>query len=205
MRKIATIIFIYLAVISNIYSDDIVNIWADNSAEDLGASRDRVWLKSYFLSNFEYYSTLQSESPNGELTVVTASRELYFLLDDLLKFDESYTHGDVTISKNDGIYTFIKKSISLDISFSLEKPGVEVFDIINSIYEKDPKTRKEVIDHYLESWVIRIYRAENVISPDINTIYYDDILITASIIGENFQWLWGVHDGVDYVYKSLTD
>lgn len=202
MNKVFLILLLCILSV-NIFSDDIVNIWADNSAYDLGASRDRVWLKSYFISNFQYYSTMPTETENGVLTLVTASRDLYFLLDHLLKFEESYTNGDFTISRQENIYTFINQKISLDISFSLEKPGVDVFTVINSIYEKDQKTRKEVTDHYLESWVVRVHRAENVISPDINTLDFDDILITASIIGEDFQWLWGVHDGVDYVYKNL--
>lgn len=202
MKRICLILTM-LIITTNIFSDDIVNIWADNSAIDLGASRDRVWLKSYFLSNFEYYNTINTETNSGVLTIVTASRDLYFLLDDLLKFEESYTSGDITISRSENIYTFINESISLQFSFSLEKPGLEVFNIISSIYEKDKKTMQEVTDHYLESWVIRIYSAENVISPDINSLEFDDILITASIIGEEFQWLWGVHDGVNYIYKNL--
>lgn len=203
MKKLTIILFLFILG-NNIYSDDIVNIWADNSSLDLGVSRDRIWLKSYFISNFEYYNTLETETSNGVLTLVTASRDLYFLLEELLKYNDYFTKGDVIIQRKENIYIFENKLISLKFSFSLEKPGLEVFDIIDTIYEKDLKTKKEVTDHYLESWVIRIYSAENVVSPDINTLDFDDILITATIIGEGFQWLWGVHDGVDFVSKSLN-
>lgn len=186
-----------------IYSDQIVNIWADNSPLNLGVSKERVWLKSYFLDNFEYYSTLSTETKVGVPTVVTVSRDLFFLLEDLLKHENTYSKDFITIKKKDKIYTFTDSSIGLDFSFGLEKPSKEVLNMIKSIYKDDLKTQNEVIDHYLESWVIRIYSAENVISPDLNTLDFDDILITATIIGEKFQWLWGVHDGVDYIFDKL--
>lgn len=187
----------------NIFADQIVNIWADNSPVTLGVSKERVWLKSYFLSNFEYYSTINTESRVGVPTIVTVSRELYFLLDELLKHKESFSKGTSTISKLGDIYTFVDSSIQLEISFSLEKPGKEVLNIIAMTYKDDPKTKKIVTDHYLESWIIRIHSAENAIEPDLNSLDFDDILISATIIGEKFQWLWGVHDGVDYIYNSL--
>lgn len=198
------LILIMLTLISfNSFADNIVNIWADNSPLNLGVSKERVWLKSYFLSNFNYYSTLDTETKLGVPTVVTVSREFYFLLDELLKSNQSYTKGTVTISKSGNIFNFIDSSIQLDISFSLEKPGAEILNIISVIYKNDIKTKKIVTDHYLESWIIRIHSAENVIAPDLETLEFDDILISATIIGEKSQWLWGVHDGVDYVYSSL--
>lgn len=201
--KRVTIVLIILFLATTIHSDEIVNIWADNSIEDFGVSRDRVWLKSCFLSNFEYYTTLKTETSSGVLTVVTVSRNLYFMLEELLKHDDSYTKDSVTISRIGNIYSFRNSKNSLEFSFSLEKPGEDIFNIINSIYKNDELNKQIVRDHYLESWVVRIHSAENVISPDINTLDFDDILITATIIGEDFQWLWGVHDGVDYVYKHL--
>jgi len=201
--KRVVIIVVFLFIGLNIQGENIVNIWADNSSLYLGLSKDRVWLKSYFLSNFQYYSTLKTETKKGIPTIVTASRDLYFLLDSLLKNDNYYKKDSFSISREDKIYTFIDDSNQLEISFSLEKPTKEIFNIINMVYENDPKTRKIVTDHYLESWVIRIFSAENVISPDINSLDFDDILISATIIGEKSQWLWGVHDGVDYIYSSL--
>ncbi len=198
------LIFIFLTLMGfNIFADQIVNIWADNSPLHLGVSKERVWLKSYFLSNFNYYPTLDTDTKIGVPTVVTVSRELYFLLDDLLMYDKSFTKNSVIVSKSDNIYTFIDNSIQLEISFSLEKPGQDILNIISMIYKNDEKTKKIVTDHYLQSWIIRIHSAENVISPDLNTLDFDDILISATIIGEKFQWLWGVHDGVDYLYNSL--
>ncbi|QEN05740.1 hypothetical protein EW093_13845 [Thiospirochaeta perfilievii] len=202
MKKVV-IIVVFLFIGLNIQGENIVNIWADNSSLYLGLSKDRVWLKSYFLSNFQYYSTLKTETKKGIPTIVTASRDLYFLLDSLLKNDNYYKKDSFSISREDKIYTFIDDSNQLEISFGLEKPTKEIFNIINMVYENDPKTRKIVTDHYLESWVIRIFSAENVISPDINSLDFDDILISATIIGEKSQWLWGVHDGVDYIYSSL--
>lgn len=202
MKKIAIIILIQLFSI-NIYCDDIVNIWADNLSSNMGVSKDRVWLKSYFLSNFEYYSTIKTETKEGVLTVVTASRELYFLLDELFRFEKEISGGGITITLDNGIYHFVDDTHQLDFSFSLEKPGHEIFTIIDDVYECDEVNRNAVRDHYLESWVIRIYSGENVIEPDVNTLDFDDVLITATIIGEKFQWLWGVHDGVDYITKSI--
>lgn len=201
--RINILITLIILSISNIFSDDIVNIWADNSSINLGVSKDRVWLKSYFLSNFEYYSSIETETKAGVLTAVTASRELYFLLDELFRFNNEASKGNITITKNNGVFHFIDKSIQLDFSFSLEKPNEKIMNIIDDVYKDDELNKKAVRDHYLESWVIRIYSGENVIEPDVNTLDFDDILITATIIGEKFQWLWGLHDGVDYVTKAV--
>lgn len=202
MKKVCLV----LTVIFNLctlFSNDIVNIWADHSVDMYGVSKERVWLKSYFLSSFDDYTTLNTESNKGVLTAVTASRELYFLLNDLLKFENSYEKEGFKITKDGDIYNFEDDIYQLDISFSLEKVSEEILDTINEVYKNDRKTRDEVTAHYLESWVIRIYRAENVSSPDFNSLEYDDILVSATIIGESFQWLWGLHDGVDYLYKVL--
>lgn len=202
MKKICLVLAVLLNL-NTLFSDDIVNIWADHSSELYGVSKERVWLKSYFLSNFEYYTTLNTESNRGVLTAVTASRELYFLLDNLLKYENMYTQGSITLSKKENIYNFKDDTYKLDISFSLEKAGDEIFDTISKVYDTDKKTRDVVTAHYMESWVIRIHRAENVSSPDLNSLEFDDVLISATIIGESFQWLWGLHDGVDYLYKVL--
>lgn len=202
MKKICLVLFVVFNM-NLVVSDEIVNIWADHSMDLYGVSQDRVWLKSYFLSNFEYYTTLNTESNRGVLTAVTVSRELFFLLNDLLKFEDSYQVGDKIITKNGDIYRFKDDSYQLDISFSLEKPGTQIFDTINKVYENDRKTRDEVTAHYQETWVVRIHRAENVSSPDLNSLEFDDVLISATIVGESFQWLWGIHDGVDYIYKVL--
>ncbi len=199
-------LLLLLLLVTSLYgfSDGIVNIWADNDSDNMGVSKDRVWLKSYMLSNFEYYSTLKTESTDGVLTPITVSRELYFLLDELLQFQNIFIKDSVTIEKIDNVYNFTDTSLGMEISFSLEKPTKVVFDVIKSVYENDAKTEKIVIDHYLDSWIIRIHSAENVVSPDINTLDFDDILITATIIGEKSQWLWGLHDGVDYIYSMIN-
>lgn len=185
------------------FSRDIVNIWSDHIPENMGVSKDRVWLKSYFLENFEDYSTINTETKSGVLTVVTVSREIYFLLHETFKFKNEYKKDGVIITKEGGIFHFVDTTIQLKFSFSLEKPSTPIFSIINEVYKDDEHNRKLVTDHYLESWVVRIHAAENVMDPDINTLDYYDILITATVIGEKFQWLWGVHDGADYLSKVL--
>lgn len=197
MRRVSLIFLLILSI--NAFGKDIVNIWSDNIPENMGVSKDRIWLKSYFLSSFEYYSTLETETKGGVLTVVTVSRELYFLLHEKFKFENQYKKDGVIITKDGGIFHFVDTNIQLKFSFSLEKPSTPIFSIINEVYKDDEPNRKCVTDHYLESWVVRIHSAENVKHPDINSLDYDDILLTATIIGEEFQWLWGVHDGADYL------
>lgn len=199
-KSLLTILFLITVSLNSV---DIVNIWEDNSSSDLGVSSERVWIKSYFLKNFEYYSTLPTETKDGELTVVTISRDIYFKLDELLKFEDKYVTDDYTISREGEVYRLQDNTYSLDISFSLEKPGNQIFYIINKVYKDDDKTRRVVTDHYLNTWVIRIHAGENVVDPDINTLDFNDVLISATILGEKFQWLWGVHDGADYLSHIL--
>ena len=202
MKRLCLLIFILVSF--NIYSDDIVNIWADNSVENMGVSKDRIWLKSYFLSTFEDFSTIKTESNAGVLTPITVSRSLYFKLEKLLKFNPEYNRDTISISKKGRVYHFIDRSIQLEFSFGLEKPGDNIIRLIDRVYGADKEDKKAVLDHYLESWVVRIYSGENVTSPDVNILDFSDILITATIIGEKFQWLWGIHDGTDYLTKVLA-
>ncbi len=201
MKKLLILIFTICCF--NVFSNDIVNIYADNDPNLMGVSKEKVWLKSYMLSNFEYYQTLSTETNKGYLTPVTVSRDLFYLLDEFLEFQDIYRKGNVIVTKEDGIYHFHDEDISLQFSFGLEKASDPIFNIIENIYKNDPKNATAVLNHYLDSWVIRIYSAENVVNPDIETLDFDDILITATIIGEKFQWLWGIHDGVDYVYQKI--
>jgi hypothetical protein len=201
-KLLLTIIFIILSV--GVYSINIVNIWADHDSSLLGVSRDRVWIKSYFLSNFEFYQTLDTEDSQGELTIVTINRKLYFRLVDLLKFTDQFETETFIISKKEDVYRLQDKVKNLDISFALEKPNDRILGIIDLVYLNDKKNRDIVKDHYLSTWVIRIHRAENITSPDDKSLDYSDVLISATIIGERFQQLWGVHDGVDYISTLLN-
>lgn len=197
------VIFVLLVLKLTAFSQDIVNIWSDHIPENMGVSEDRVWLKSYFLDNFEDFTTLNTETKSGVLTVVTVSRDVYFMLQDLFRFESEYKKDGVIITKEGGVYHFVDTNIQLKFSFSLEKPSTPIFSIINEVYKDDEKNRKAVTDHYLETWCVRIHAAENVMEPDVNTLDYYDVLITATVIGEKFQWLWGVHDGADYLSKVL--
>lgn len=198
------VILLLLIVSGSLWSVDIVNIWSDNLRESYGLSVDRMWIKSYFLSNFQYYSTIDSEDNRGLLTAVTIDRDLFFKLNKILKFEKRVDYKNFSIIRDGDIFNLVDYTNGIDISFSMEKPGQDILHVIDRVYKNDPKNCKAVRDHYLNTWVIRIYRGENVIEPDLNIFDYTDALINATILGESFQWLWGIHDGADYLSHLFT-
>lgn len=202
MKRVGIILVLMMTGFS-LGAVDIINIYGDNNSSLYGVSRERVWLKSIDIESLEYCRTYDTNEEEGVLTAVTASRELFFFLDSALKYEESVRVGTVVLSRelkgNRVVYTYWDNTRGIDFAFSLEKPGEEIFKVIDSVYPLPNKWNKEVKDHYRDTWVIRIFAAENCVNPDVSELDFEDILFTATLIGEKFQWLLGVHDGADFL------
>ncbi len=189
----------------HLYSEEkpFVQIYKTHDNGLYGRSEDRDMVLAIKKSIFKRHKTLQAHSNFNFLTAVVLDTKIVNELERRFKSSNYSQIGFVKITKNENIYTVEDDNLLLAFSFSYEKPGNKVIDIINSHYPRTSKYRKIVSDHYRDNYVIRIHSSENIILPEAQEITYDEALIMATIIGDTDQWLWGVHDGSNYLEDLL--
>jgi len=195
-----------------------VSIYRDFDDGLYGRSIYRGIIFSVKLKSFARYSSLPLENGNG-LTAyliscerafeLAAGKNQYIRLFKLERKKEKIETEEITGEninlcggeKGSGVkpeeYLYSYKKDGIEIDFSLEKVPEEIINEIKRTYPDNPKVQKEVIDSYKSGYVIRIHKAENVYRPQFAFPDYEDVLISAALIGNDFQPLWGIHDGLD--------
>ncbi|HOV37466.1 MAG TPA: hypothetical protein PLG79_02000 [Spirochaetales bacterium] len=175
-----------------------VTIYVDASAREYGKSWKRQGTRSIFFREFSSTRTLETTDPDGILTAVLLDTRVEKALKQFLQgFQERWLEPAwywQEVRGNRAVYTYYNPSMRIQISFSLEKPNSKILDLIDRTYARDPVNRKEVRDAYLNGYVIRIHSAENVLEPWLDTISFEEALIAATLIGNTFQPLLGIHD-----------
>lgn len=184
-------------------NSSFVEIYKTHDNGMYGRSEDRDIILSIKKSVFKRHETLQVDNSYNFLTAVTLNNEVVLKLQSMLKSKDSVQIGYVKISKNNNIYTIEDDSLFLSFSFSLEKPNREVIGVIENYYSKLPIIKNIVKNYYIDNYIIRIHSAENLLQPEAREITYDEVTIMATIIGDRDQWLWGIHNGKDYLRSLL--
>ena len=176
-----------------------VSIYDDISDSVYGRSASRSIVRGVRLDRFGLYRTLAVEKDllddSGEGGFLTP-----LVFSDAKKNRLDAGEFGVVTSTGDGLFRL--SSNGTDISFSLEKPGEDLYREIEDYYMDWPDWLEPVKEHYRDNWVIRIHRAENVFEPWIDRITYNEALLAASLIADREQWLWGVHDGADILERN---
>ncbi len=176
-----------------------VSVYDDASDSAYGRSVSRSVVRSVRLDRFGLYRTLPVEKGllegGGDEGFLTP---LVFSDSKKKRLDGGAYSPDVTI--RDGRYRY--RAGGVDITFTLEKPGSDLYREIEGYYEEWPEWLEPVKSRYESNWVIRIHRAENVFEPWIDLITYNEALLSASLIADREQWLWGVHDGADILIRN---
>ncbi|MGL1892794.1 MAG: hypothetical protein OCD02_14275 [Spirochaetaceae bacterium] len=190
----------------NIFSNDsFVEIYKTHDNGLYARSEDRDIILTVKDSTFKRYQTLPADPMLDFLTAVVLRTEVVDKLDSLLENRDQVQLGFVKISKEGSIYTVDDDNLFLSFSFSVEKPNMDVIKIIENHYKLLPQIGKSVTEHYNNNYIIRIHSAENILKPEAKEITYDEALLMATIIGDDEQWLWGIHDGSDYLATLLLD
>jgi len=199
------LILILLTISINIFSLDepFVEIYQTHDNGLYGRSEDRDMLLSIKESVFVRFETLKAEQEYNFLTGVVLSSTTVNNLESMLQGKNSVQVGFIKISKSENVYTIEDDNLFLSFSFSVEKPTDEIISVIENHYKNLPEVLESVKNHYLENYVIRIHSAENILRPEAKEITYDEALIMATIIGDKEQWLWGIHNGRDYLKELL--
>lgn len=187
---------------------DRVLIYAEASPKDFGKSWKRAGVRTISFQDFAASRTLSVADPDGILTAVLVDARVEQALRRFLEgFQERWMDPAWLWSEqraNRTVYTYFNPALRLQVSFSLEKPNERILTLIDRTYTKDPANRKEVREVYQKNYVVRIHAAEDVIEPWLETITFEEALLAATLVGNTFQPLWGIHDGCGLL-KDLPD
>jgi hypothetical protein len=203
--KLKIIIPIAFMLSINLYSEPFVNIYKTHDNGLYGRSINRDVILSVKDTVFKRYSSVDVKPEHNFITSVVLDSLVVKELENRLENRDFIQIGFVRITKIGNIYHLEDDNIFLDIKFSLEKPDKELIAMVEGFYGPLSKYSKIVGDRYRENYVIRIHRAVNLIDPEVPEITYDEALIMATILGDRDQWLWGIHDGTDYLKNLLFD
>ncbi len=167
----------------------MVSVYDDFDDGRFGRSEYRSILRSVKLDAFSRSETLPVYSPALEeesfLTAVVLSRRDYESL----------------VPRMDQQGKILYRRGGLEFTFSLEKPGPEIFQVLKEYYRGPWEDWLEpVTEHYKENYVIRIHTAENIFEPWNDTVTYTEAMLMATVIGDRDQWLWGIHDGLNLLF-----
>jgi hypothetical protein len=183
-----------------LHAAETVEIYADFNTGEFGRSAERREVKRIPLDGFGASRTLAAPDPDGILTAVVLD---YRVIDALGAFLTDYHERRIGsawfwLQEAGGrkIFHYYDDAAGLKFSFSAEKPNAEMIAMIEAFYRRDPRNRRDVVNHYRKNYVIRIHSAENFIDPWLNSIDFEEALAIAALIGDTTQELWGVRDGV---------
>lgn len=188
--------------------EDRVVIYTDASPKEFGKSWKRHGVRAVSFREFASTRTLSVADPDGVLTAVLVDARVNQALRNFMEgFRERWIDPAWLWAEQRGnrtVYTYFDPNLRLQFSFSLEKPNEKILALIDRTYAKDPSARKKVRELYLKNYVVRVHSAENVFEPWLYTITFDEVLLVATLVGNDFQPLWGIHDGCGLV-KNLPD
>lgn len=174
---------------------DMVTIYTDFIEQSFGRSPYRQALLSVDLRAFERYRSYPVAEPGGWLTAVVMRKETV----DKLRAGTLPISSSIHINR--GKYYLNYKGISL--VFSVEGVTTRQIEMIERVYANLPTARSQVLDYYRQNFVIRIYEAEDLFHPQVQEISFFEAMLSATIIGDSQQWLWGVHDARDILNKPF--
>lgn len=189
--------------------DEAVTIYRDFDNGGFGRSEYRGVVFSIKLESFRRYRSL---APRGgsALTGLLLSPENTELLSGALP--EGLTRarpvpaGETGVEREQRspreawIYRLDKDGIQVE--FSLERAPEEIFDEIRNTYRDDAATEALVAESYRQGYILRIWLAENVYRPEFAFVDYEDVLVSATLLADPFQPLWGIHDGNNFLSFS---
>ncbi len=180
--------------------DETVSIYRDFDNGLYGRSEYRGVVFSVKLKALRRYRSMAP--PEGsELTVLLLSEKSARLL------AEKPPRGIKRVRPvpgNPENWIYRLKRDGIEIEFSLEAAPKELFAEIQRTYPQDSATAAAVSESYRNGSVIRVWLAENVYRPEFSFISYEDVLLSAALIADSFQPLWGIHDGNNLIQRMAA-
>ncbi len=194
-----------------------VSIYTDASAEHLGRAEDRSRLISVELEEFAGSDSLDVPGPGIE-TAVLVDSSVKEALDQMLENRDYVIVENSLFTKTKtsfgDVYGFSWDRYGFEISFMFQKPGARLIDEIEKVYGSDAYLYGELRRSYEDNYCIKILRAENVLTPQDESIDFREAMLSATVIGSTFQPMLGIRDGIGVLnmlglaavkYKSGTN
>lgn len=179
--------------------DAAVSIYRDFDDGLYGRSLYRGVIFSAKLDSFSRYRTLAVGDTGGLTAYLVSSvrgRELASGLIDAVSIRGAAENApDVGLGRIPEKWLYEYDNNGLRIVFSLESAPDDIFDEIRRTYAGDLSGIETVSESYRNGFLVRVHEAENIYRPQFSELDYEDVLISASFIGDRFQPLWGIHDG----------
>ncbi len=193
-RAAVCLLYVFFSSFALSAETRMVSIYDDFDDGAYGRSEYRSVFRTVKLSAFSRSATVSADKDvsregKGLLTALVLSAETAGKL-------ERGAYAEVSPASEEGIYRYSKGG--LEFSFSLEKPGSPVLQLLKDYYRGEYISWLEsVTRRYEENYIIRIHSAENIFDPWTERIDYNEALLMATLLGDREQWLWGIHDGLD--------
>ena len=176
-----------------------VEIYSAASAAAGGRSAGRTDTISVSLDRFNNTKSVEA-SAGGITTAVQINARVKNALEKLLEDKDYFIVEDSILSRQkingEEVFNFVWDRFGFEVSCAFEKlPGV-VRSVIEKVYGDDAWLYGELIKSYYDNYAVKIYKAEDVISPAAGKLDFLDAMISATVIGDSFQPLLGIHDGL---------
>ena len=196
MKKIL-LFYILLFISLVLYAEDpIVSIYDEFDDGLFGKSTHRGVIVSVKKAAFQRAETLEVDN-DGEPGFLTA---VVMLSETAEKLENGYYELESQDISAETVYRFMNDG--LDFSFSVEKANDKIISMVDAYYLGDEIWHDELLDYYRSNYVIRIYSAENIFESWTEEITYNEAMVSATLIGDEDQWLWGIHNGSDILNKG---
>jgi hypothetical protein len=196
MKKSVLLYLLFFVAFFLLAEDPVVSIYDEFDDGLFGKSIHRGVIVSVKKTAFTRSETfkIENEGESGYLTAVIISSE------NADKLEDGYFELEKRLEMGRTIYKYNRDGLSFE--FSIEKAGDRMIDIVREYYKNDEMWRDPLVEYYTSNYVIRIHSTENVFDSWSDEITYNEALVTATLIGDSSQWLWGIHDGSDILNKG---
>lgn len=179
-------------------NDEAVSIYRDFDDGLFGRSLYRGVMFSVKLDSFARYRSLPVRDMDG-LTGYLLSGDTAEALSESrvpgVIRQERVAGIPVTEGDEPGMWLYRFSRDGIDVVFSLERVPEDLLEEVDRTYPDNRPVAEQVKESYRSSWVIRIHVAENVYRPGVGLIDYEDVMVSAALLADDFQPLWGLHDG----------
>ncbi len=187
----------YLLFSDNTASSVFVYKYA--SPDSAGRALNRTKIINIKLERFNSTQSI-SAGADGIPTPLLIDSKVKTALDNLLADDNHVKVGSSIFEKEGGsgveIYSFSWGKYGFEISFSFDSISKDIIAEIEKVYGNDAWLYGELKRSYSDNYSVRIRKAENVWGAEDNHIDFLEAIISATVIGNTFQPLLGVHDGL---------
>jgi len=196
MKKLLFFLLCIIISTSLFAEEPVVSIYDEFDDGLFGKSIHRGVIVSVKKAAFARSETLEVKNgeEDGFLTAVVVLKEnAEKIINGFFLLDEEKVNGKI-------LYSLSKDG--LNISFSIERANDNLINMVSGFYRNDELWHDELVEYYKENYVIRIHKTENIFESWTDEITYNEAMVAATLIGDQDQWLWGIHNGSDILNKG---